>query len=58
MTYTNINISVLCISCRWENSKFLTGFLKYLPKNMALLVQKLWRKKSSFVAGGGRLSGL
>ena len=24
-------------------------FLKYLPKNMALLVQKNWRKKSSFV---------
>ena len=23
----------------------LTGFSKYLPKNMALLVQNLWRKK-------------
>ena len=23
----------------------LTGFLKYLPKNMALLDKKLWRRK-------------
>ena len=45
-TYPNINISVLCISCWWENLQSLPGFLKYLPKNMALLVQKLLRKKN------------
>ena len=28
-------------------SQYITGFLKYWPKNMALLVQKLWRKKMS-----------
>ena len=43
MIYPNINISVLC--CRSANSQSLTGFLKYLPINMALLAQKLWRKK-------------
>ena len=31
--------------CRKENSQSLTDFLKYLPKNLTLLVQKLWRKK-------------
>ena len=40
----NINISVLC--CRLANSQYITGFLKYLPKNLALLVQELWRKKN------------
>ena len=31
----------------------LTGLLKYLPRNMALLVQKLWgeEKKSKSVSG-------
>ena len=28
-----------------RETQFLTVFLKYLTKNMALLVQKLWRKK-------------
>ena len=37
-TYPNINISVLCISRRWETQS-LTDFLKYLPKNMALSVK-------------------
>ena len=45
MTYQNINTSLLC--CRSANSQSLAGFLKYLPKNMALLVKKLWRKKLS-----------
>ena len=27
-----------------EKLTVFTGFLKYLPKNMALLAQKLWRK--------------
>ena len=44
-SYPNIDISVLCISSRSEISQYLTGFLKYLPRNMALLVQKLLRKK-------------
>ena len=39
MTYPNINISVLVSA----NSQSLTGFLKYLPKNEALLVQELSR---------------
>ena len=29
-----------------KHSQSLTGFLKYLPKIMALLFQKLWRKKN------------
>ena len=39
-TYPNINISVH----RSANSRSLTGFLKYLPKNMILLVQNFERK--------------
>ena len=35
----------IVFSCRTENSQSLTDILRYLPKNMALLVQKLWRKK-------------
>ena len=50
-TYPNIiSISVLC--CWSSNSQSLRGFLKYLPKNMALLFQKLWRKKlSKYISG-------
>ena len=46
-TYPNINISVLVyfFSCRRENSQYLTDFLKYLPKKMALLVQNCGEKK-------------
>ena len=48
-TYPNINISVnpfkLC--CPPANSKSLTGFLKYLPKNTALLGQKLEIEKKA-----------
>ena len=45
---------VLCISCWPEISQslFLTGFLKYLPKIIALLVKKLWRKKMSKSVSG------
>ena len=40
-------ILVYCVLvvARWENSQSLTGFLKYLPGSMALLVQKLGRKE-------------
>ena len=37
-TYPNINISVKLI--------VFNRFLEILPKNMALLVKKLWRKKN------------
>ena len=44
----NMQILILvykCIvfSCRKENSTVFTGFLKYLPKKMALSAQKLWK---------------
>ena len=37
---------------RSANPQSLTGLLKYLPKNMALLVQKLSRKKMSKSVSG------
>ena len=44
--YPNIDISVL-VYCVYvdvgRKTQPLTDFLKYLPKNMALLAQKLWR---------------
>ena len=49
-TYPNIDISVLvyCVLVvGWKtSSESLTGFLKYLPKNKALLVRNLWSEKN------------
>ena len=44
-TCRNIDISVLAYCVQLSNEKLtvFTDFLKYLPKNMALLAQKLWR---------------
>ena len=44
-TYPNIYISLLVLSL--GDSQYSPGFLKYLPKNMAFLIQELWRKKNS-----------
>ena len=42
MLYPNIDISVLCLDVG-RKIQPLTEFLKYLPKNVALLAKKLWR---------------
>ena len=44
--YPYIQILIL-MYCRSANSQSLTVFWKYLLKDMALLVKKLWRKKMS-----------
>ena len=36
------NISPLCVSCRWEKSKSLTGFLKYKKKIFCPLKKELF----------------
>ena len=40
-----VAVEKLNMNCVRRHIQISTYFLKYLPKNMALLVNKLWRKK-------------